>query len=69
MRFLQAQDPGVLDNEVLDEFEVPFGAWMDQAVDWIDVLWPDGARERFSGSAADRALRLVKGQGRTKERR
>jgi glycine betaine/proline transport system permease protein len=29
-------DPGVLENEVLDEFEIPFGAWIDQAVDWID---------------------------------
>ena len=29
-------DPGVLDNEVLDQFEIPFGPWADQAVDWID---------------------------------
>jgi len=30
-------NPGIFDNEVLDEFEVPFGDWMDQSVDWIDV--------------------------------
>lgn len=25
------------DNDVLDQFEIPFGEWMDQSVDWIDV--------------------------------
>ena len=29
--------PGITDNTVLDQFEVPFGEWMDQAVDWITV--------------------------------
>jgi glycine betaine/proline transport system permease protein len=29
------EDPSVLDNDVLDEWSVPFGAWIDQAVDWI----------------------------------
>ena len=29
--------PGITDNTVLDEFEIPFGAWMDQSVDWITV--------------------------------
>ena len=29
--------PGFFDDEVLDEFEIPVGAWGDQAVDWIDV--------------------------------
>lgn len=28
--------PTLLDNEVLDEWEVPFGDWIDQSVDWID---------------------------------
>ncbi len=32
-----ADGPGFTDNAVLDEYEVPFGAWMDQAVDWIDT--------------------------------
>ena len=30
-------DPGIADNTVLDQFEIPFGFWMDQAVDWIAV--------------------------------
>ena len=29
--------PGIGDNTVLDQFEIPFGFWMDQAVDWITV--------------------------------
>ena len=29
--------PGLLDNEVLDQFEVPVGEWADQSVDWITV--------------------------------
>ena len=29
--------PGFFDNEVLDQFEIPFGEWADQAVDWTDV--------------------------------
>ncbi len=37
MPIFQESDPGITDNEVLDEFEVPFGEWMDQSVDWIDV--------------------------------
>lgn len=27
----------ITDNEVLDQFQIPFGEWMDQAVDWIAV--------------------------------
>lgn len=30
-------DPGIWDNKVLDQFEIPFGDWIDQSVDWIDV--------------------------------
>ncbi len=30
-------DPGITDNQVLDQFEIPFGRWIDQAVDWVDV--------------------------------
>lgn len=30
-------DPSVFDNRVLDQFEIPFGEWIDQAVDWTDV--------------------------------
>ncbi len=28
---------GFTDNEVLDQFLVPFGSWMEQAADWIDA--------------------------------
>lgn len=35
MPFLQGQ-PKVTDNEVLDEWRIPFGDWYDQAVDWVD---------------------------------
>lgn len=34
MIFAQEQ-PGFLDNSTLDRWEIPFGEWMDQAVDWI----------------------------------
>ena len=40
MRFLaqgEIDTKSIWDNLVLDEFEIPFGEWMDQAVDWIDV--------------------------------
>lgn len=29
------ENTSLLDNEVLNEFSVPFGAWIDQSVDWI----------------------------------
>jgi glycine betaine/proline transport system permease protein len=29
-------DSSFLDNATLDRWEIPFGDWMDQAVDWID---------------------------------
>ncbi|MEM7339815.1 MAG: ABC transporter permease subunit [Actinomycetota bacterium] len=49
MGLLAQDDPSLLDNEVLDEFRIPFGDWMDQAVDWIAteldtaldiIVWP-----------------------------
>jgi hypothetical protein len=40
-----------------------FGLGSASAVDGIDVLWPDGTHEKFSGGPADRALKLRKGQG------
>ncbi len=30
-------DKSIWDNTILDQWEIPFGAWMDQAVDWIAV--------------------------------
>ena len=47
MRFLNQTtedgipEPALADNAVLDQFEIPFGAWIDQTVDWItaDLGW------------------------------
>ncbi len=45
----QTADKSPWDNLFLDEFEIPFGAWIDQSVDWIDnnlgplldaIAWP-----------------------------
>ncbi|MGD2043819.1 MAG: ABC transporter permease subunit, partial [Acidimicrobiia bacterium] len=36
MIFAQEQQPGFMDNSTLDRWEIPFGEWADQAVDWID---------------------------------
>lgn len=33
--------PGITDNDVLDQWRIPFGDWYDQAVDWIDVTFND----------------------------
>jgi glycine betaine/proline transport system permease protein len=33
----QAERVPITDNLVLDEWEIPFGEWMDQAVDWVDT--------------------------------
>ena len=32
---------GIQDNAILDQWEVPFGAWIDQMVDWIvsNLVW------------------------------
>ncbi|NOX29933.1 MAG: ABC transporter permease subunit, partial [Actinobacteria bacterium] len=32
----QESEPGFTDNEVLDQFTVPFGEWIEQMVRWID---------------------------------
>ena len=32
----QSSNPGVTDNAVLDQWDVPFGAWINQMVSWID---------------------------------
>jgi hypothetical protein len=45
--------------------EAHFGLGSAAVVDWIEVLWPDGTRERFAGSPADRLLTVFKGQGRS----
>lgn len=33
----QSESPGIADNKVLDQWEVPFGAWIEQMVRWIDL--------------------------------
>lgn len=40
-----------------------FGLGSAEAVDSIEVRWPGGERETFPGGAADRVVRLVRGQG------
>ena len=32
----QAEGRSLFDNDILDDWEIPFGAWIDQSVDWID---------------------------------
>jgi hypothetical protein len=34
-----------------------------EAVDSIEVLWPDGVREHFAGRKADQVVELRKGEG------
>lgn len=36
MIIAQENTQSFLDNSTLDRWEIPFGEWMDQAVDWID---------------------------------
>ena len=40
-----------------------FGLGTSDHVDSIEILWPDGQRERFAGDTADRVLELVQGSG------
>jgi hypothetical protein len=45
---------------------VHFGLGSEAAVERIDVLWPDGSRERFAGAAigpVDRHVTLIHGEG------
>ena len=45
--------------------EVHFGLGPAQAVDEIVVIWPDGVRERFPGTGANRSAVIRKGMGST----
>ena len=29
--------PGIFDDAVLDEFNIPFGSWIEEAVNWITL--------------------------------
>jgi hypothetical protein len=40
-----------------------FGLGAVEAIDEIEVLWPDGSRERFPGGATDRVVELTQGSG------
>ena len=42
---------------------IHFGFGPHEACDSIDVLWPDGLRERFPGGPADRTVTLKRGEG------
>ncbi len=55
-----AQNVGITDNEVLDQWRVPFGDWMEQSVFWItnNVGWLlDGIKWPF-----DNLINLINGQ-------
>ena len=47
---------------------VHFGLGATDSVDAYEVLWPDGAREVFSGGPADHVVTLRKGEGRSAEK-
>jgi hypothetical protein len=32
-------------------------------IDWVDVVWLDGTRERFPGGGVDRKMELIRGKG------
>jgi len=34
---VKSDSVGILDRAILDQWEIPFGAWVDQMVDWIDL--------------------------------
>lgn len=40
-----------------------FGLGASASYESLEVLWPDGTRERFPGGAADREVRVVQGEG------
>ena len=40
-----------------------FGLGSAGKVDWIQVVWVDGTRERFPGGGVDRKVELIRGQG------
>jgi len=46
-----------------NDLRLHFGLGSSSAMDWIEVLWPSGIRERFTGGAADRFVTLVEGSG------
>jgi hypothetical protein len=43
-----------------------FGLGSAEAIDSIEVLWPDGRREAFEGGGVDRRVELRKGEGKSR---
>ncbi|MCZ6746640.1 MAG: ASPIC/UnbV domain-containing protein [Acidobacteria bacterium] len=54
--FLSQSDPRLL-----------FGLGKDPGVDWIEVHWPSGLKQRFPGAAAGSSLLLVEGEEQVRE--
>jgi enediyne biosynthesis protein E4 len=46
-----------------NDLRLHFGLGKAATIDSVEVLWPSGAVEKFSGVAADRIYTLVEGQG------
>jgi hypothetical protein len=61
LRLVQPAQSYLCSGDVLAHF----GLGPAAAVEAVLVTWPDGARERFAGGPADRALTLRKGEGHT----
>jgi hypothetical protein len=40
-----------------------FGLGRAERYDAVEVIWPDGSKERFPGGAVDRHVRLIRGEG------
>ena len=40
-----------------------FGLGKESSVDAVEVVWPDGGRERFGGGRADRLITVTQGTG------
>jgi len=43
----QTEDVPIRSNDILDEFEIPVGSWVDQMVDWIDINFGEGENSWF----------------------
>ena len=50
-------EPGIFDDAVLDEFNIPFGSWIEEAVNWI-TLNMGGALDVIA-SAPPRSMAVV----------
>lgn len=46
-----------------NDLRLHFGLGQEASVQWCDVRWPNGTKERFPIPAVDRSVELVEGQG------